>query len=215
MALEVSLPELDGEISYEEVKQAIRGLKGNRAPGDDGIPTEVYKVLPDNVITLLRKIYNHVYTSGDYPQTWSRGLVCPIYKVGSRTDSSNYRGISLLNGIGKIFTAILNNRLSEWVEGNDLLPEEQFGFRKNRQAIDCIYILNTVIEKARADYSPLYICYIDLKKAFDKVCHYLLWMKLRSLGISGKFLRILISMHRQEYNCHHSKQRNLSPAKKG
>ena len=131
MALEASLPELDDEISYEEVMQAIRGLKGNRAPGDDGIPAEVYKVLPDNVITLLRKIYNHVYTTRDYPQNWSRGLICPIYKASSRTDPSNYRGISLLNCIGKIFTAILNNRLSKWVEGNNLLPKEQFGFRKN------------------------------------------------------------------------------------
>ena len=104
------------------------------------------------------------------------------------TDPSN-RGISLLNCIGKIFTAILNNRLSEWVEGNNLLPEEQFGFRKNRRAVDCVYILNTVIEKARAEHSPLYICYVDLKKAFDNVCHYLLWMKL---GISEKFL---ISMY--------------------
>ena len=125
----------------------------------------------------------------------SRGLICPIYKAGSRTDPSNYRGISLLNCIGKIFTAILNNTLSEWVEGNNLLPEEQFGFRKNRRAVDCVYILNTVIEKARAEFSPLYICYVDLKKAFGNVCHYLLWMKLRSLGISGKFLRILISMY--------------------
>ena len=77
----------------------------------------------------------------------------------------------LVQGLIQVITeeSHSNNRLSEWVEGNNLLPKEQFGFRKNRRAVDCVYILNTVIEKARAEHSPLYICYVDLKKAFDNV----------------------------------------------
>ena len=65
---------------------------------------------------------------------------------GSSDDPNNYRGITLLNCIGKIFTSILYKRISDWEEVRNLLPEEQFGFRKYRRTTDCIFIFNTLIE---------------------------------------------------------------------
>ena len=170
------IPELDKQISPEEV---IKTLKNNKTPGPDGIPAEFYKALPERLLNILTAIFNLVFQLGQYPESWAEGLICPIHKSGVKTDPNNYRGITLLNCIGKIFTA----------EDSKLLPEEQYGFRKNRRAVDCVFILNTVIDKAKADKTPLYVCYVDLKKAFDKVVHHLLWKKLLSLGISDKVLR--------------------------
>ena len=122
------IPELDGCITQTEVAFAIRSLKCNKAPGEDGIPAETYKEINNQLLDLLTSIFNRILISGEYPEVWSEGIICPIYKAGERTDPRNYRGITLLNCIAKIFTSILHTRLSEWAEDNNVIPEEQFGF---------------------------------------------------------------------------------------
>ena len=78
-----------------------------------------------------------------YPENWSTGVITPIFKKGDRTFPKNYRGITLLPIMGKIFTKILRERLLHWAETNDLLNEAQFGFRPNRRTTDPILILTT------------------------------------------------------------------------
>ena len=101
----------------------------------------------------------------------------------------------MLNCIGKIFTSILNTTLKNWAEKNNIFPEEQYGFRENRRTVDCIFILNTLIEKTRGNHSQLFLCYVDLKNAFDSIQHSLLWKKLHALGVSGQIIRVLQSMY--------------------
>ena len=103
-----------------EVTFAIRSLKCNKAPGEDGIPAETYKEINNQLLDLLTSIFNRILISGEYPEVWSEGIICPIYKAEERTDPRNYRGITLLNCIAKIFTAILHTRLSEWAEDNNV-----------------------------------------------------------------------------------------------
>ena len=93
---------------------------------------------------------------------------------------TNYRGIILLNCMGKIFNAVLKNRLTEWAERTEILPESQFGFRKN---------------KAKISKTNIFICFVDFRKAFDSVDHSSLWNRLISLGISQQMLQILQSMY--------------------
>ena len=78
---------------------------------------------------------------------------------------------------------------------NIIFPEEQYGFRENRRAVDCIFILNILIEKTRANHSQLFLSYVDLKKAFDSIQHCLLWEKLHALGVSGQIIRVLQSIY--------------------
>ena len=115
------VPELDEVISFEEVCMAIKSMKPRKSPGVDGISTEVYKALPDHLVQLLTKIFNGILVTGEYPASWSVGLICPIYKAGEKEEPNTYRGITLLNCIGKIFTSILNTRLKNWAEKNKIL----------------------------------------------------------------------------------------------
>ena len=97
--------------------------------------------------------------------------------------------------MGKLFTAILCDRITQWATARQLLPETQFGFRKNRRTTDCLFIVNTLIERASCEKSTLFLCYVDFRKAFDSVDHYCLWKKLVQLGISQQTLTILQSMY--------------------
>ena len=80
------VPELDEVISFEEVCMAIKSMKPRKSPGVDGISIEVYKALPDHLVQLLTKIFNGILVTGEYPASWSVGLICPIYKAGEKEE---------------------------------------------------------------------------------------------------------------------------------
>ena len=78
------VPELDEVISFEEVCMAIKSMKSRKSPGVDGISAEVYKALPDHLVNLLTEIFNEILVTGEYPASWSVGLICPIYIAGEK-----------------------------------------------------------------------------------------------------------------------------------
>ena len=136
---------------------------------------------------------------GYYPLRWSESLVFMLHKKGERSDPNNYRSISLLNIISKLFTSILQKRLYSWCVLNNVLSENQFGFRPNRSTIDCIFIHNTLIQyHLSKKRGKLYACYIDFSKAFDSVSWEILWRKLEKLGIGteSRFLKILKAIYK-------------------
>ena len=97
--------------------------------------------------------------------------------------------------MGKIFTAILNRRLSKWSETNNVLSDCQAGFRKGHSTIDNIFILHAMIQKYSSVRNGKFYClFVDFSKAFDTVNHSLLLFKLKSLGVHGKMYRILQSL---------------------
>ena len=186
---------LDITIDEEEVWGAINALKHNKAPGLDRLPPELFKMFNQELVGFLTSLYNIVYSSGIYPKCWSLGCIVPIYKKGDESDTANYRGITLLPIIGKIFTTILKRRILQWAETNDKFNGTQFGFRKNRRTMDPIFITNTVAEEAKRLKQPMFVAFIDFAKAFDSVHHQLLWMKLSALGFSTRMLKILQNMY--------------------
>ncbi len=96
----------------------------------------------------------------------------PIFKAGNRADADNYRGIALLNITGKVLTRILNDRLMKIAE--QILLEQQAGFRKGRGTTDQIFCVRQIIEKHLEHGKALYMAFIDLKKAYDSVSRLLL-----------------------------------------
>ncbi len=125
------------EISVEEVKSAIKGLKKNKAPGIDALGSPVYQDFPEPLINHLTVLFNQILSTGDYPSSWSVGMIKPISKHGGdRSDPNNYRGITLLNVMGKLFSTIIYSRLEWWAETNEVLNDTQFGFRKNRRTTE-------------------------------------------------------------------------------
>ena len=110
------------------------------------------------------------------PEDWLESIVFSIYKKGNNRDPYNYRLISLLNVVSKIYECLLYNRLSKYSEDNGKNPNDQGEFRKNRGCADQIYILNAVFWHMRT--SKTYCAYIDVKKAFDSVWREVLWRRL-------------------------------------
>ena len=129
------------------------------------------------------------------------GIIVPIFKNGNTDDAHNYRGITLINILGKIYSQILLNRLSKWSEKHDKLSKNQFGFQKGKSTVDCIFLLHSVISKVLHSGEKLYCVFIDYEKAFDRINRPLLWHKLIHEGVSSKFVRALKSMYDEVRAC--------------
>ncbi|KAJ8024120.1 hypothetical protein HOLleu_36756 [Holothuria leucospilota] len=138
---------LNKDICIEEVTEQVRKLRNSKAPGIDGLINEFLKYSPTLVLENLTKFFNLVLSTSKVPTDWTIGLIQPIYKgKGSPKDVDNYRGITLLSSIGKLFTSILNDRIMNYMQVTGFLGDEQAGFRKGHSTLDHIFVLHTVID---------------------------------------------------------------------
>ena len=139
--------DLNQPFCEAEIRNFVQNLKNNKAAGIDRILNEFIKCSIDIMVPLYLKLFNKILDSGEIPDYWLTGIIIPIFKnKGSRDDANNYRGITLLSCLGKLFTSILNHRLTEFCEKNLILKEIQAGFRKGYSTLDHIYVLKNVIE---------------------------------------------------------------------
>merc|ERR1719273_111544 len=192
---ENTVTKLNKPIEIEEVRAVIKKLKNGKATGNDKITNEVIKYGGDNVKRLIWVMIRKCYELEKSPKQWLEGIMHPIYKKGDKRDPLNYRGIALLNTISKIYEAILNNRLYRWCEDNDIILEEQGGFREERGCADQIFILSSILKSRKK--KKTYCCYIDLKKAYDTVWRTGLWHRLWKKGIKGKMWKTLKNFYRK------------------
>ena len=145
---------------------------------------------------LYSKLFNIIFDTGILPDAWLEGKIRPIYKnKGSQLDPENYRPITILSCLGKLFTAILNNRLTKYLEHHESLHENQAGFRQGYSTTDHIYTLNSLIELFKSQKKKMFCTFIDFSKAFDTVWRIGLWEKLLSSSINGKMFRIIHNMY--------------------
>ena len=103
----VSIPILDDPISYDEVSTEIKNMKPNKACGPDGVPPGVFRSLPAHWIVLIMGLFNLIFSSASYPVSWTNAKMFKIFKRGSRKEPKNYRGITIINSIAKLYDLIL------------------------------------------------------------------------------------------------------------
>ena len=116
-------------------------------------------------------------------------------KKGEHTDPDNYKGITLLSVLGKVFTIILNKRITKWTENNKIIVENQAGFRKGYQTSDHIFTLQNLAKQDINKKQKLFVCFVDFKKAYDLVWRNGLLYKLMKYGISSKMKNMISSIY--------------------
>ena len=192
---------LNRPLEFGEIEVVIAKLKKRKATGLDNIPNEVLK--NNSVMIVLWKYLTACFESGLVPSLWLKLIINPIPK-GSGKDPYvplNYRGISLLCNISKVFTAILNIRITNYCNINSIFVDEQNGFRKGRSCDDHIFSLSSLIKNTLNDKESLFCAFIDLEKAFDGVERDLLYLRLLTLGIEGKIYNAIKSLYSNTLNC--------------
>ena len=132
-------------------------------------------------------LFNQLWRKEMYPSAWNDLFLLPIFKSGSYKDTNNYRRISIMSCLGKLFCVFVNQRFFAWIEKNGKISTQQEGlWRRMGCDLQCFCLISGQVFK----------CFIDFKKAYDSVNHKLLWEKLIAAGTSSKILNLIKSMYK-------------------
>ena len=194
---------LNIEFTVEEIFACVKALKNGKACSTDMILNEFIKSTFDKMEQIYVSLFNRILNEGQIPESWTIGLIVPIYKnKGDKDDFNNYRGITLLSCLGKLFTSVINSRLNRFAEETRLINENQTGFRKNYSTLDHVFLLKNLIDlNVKNGKQKLYCAFIDYKKAFDTVWRSALWHKLVKSGITGKLYNVITNMYSNIKSC--------------
>ena len=187
--------ELNRNFSHVDILKAIKQLKTNKSGGPDKLINEMFMHGKNILVPTLCNLFNKIFEIGKLPDDWTEGYVIPLHKKGDANEVENYRGITLLSTLGKLFTRVINNRLNEWAENYSLLIEAQAGFRIHMSTVDNIVVLHGLISHILNQGKRLFCAFIDFTKAFDYIVRDNLWYKLIKVGLRGKLLYIIKSMY--------------------
>jgi hypothetical protein len=179
--------------SEEEVSNIINNLDQNCSSGIDQISTKSIKCIKRFIVPKLTQCINFCLANGTFPDALKVAKVTPIYKSGNRSDPGNYRPVSVLPVMSKIFEKIIYNRLNNYLTQFNFLYDRQYGFRSQSSTLSATIDLVT---KIKLNIDAKNIClgiFIDLKKAFDTVCHPILLEKLRNIGVTDNAHKIFES----------------------
>jgi len=141
----------------------IQFEKREKNHGNDDILNEYFiEFIPvDDFLSISHVLFNAMFLNGIFPKTLSDALIVPVHKHGDTSIPDNYRGISLLNNLAKLFTSILNKCLIAWENNNEVVTDAQFGFRPGLGTVDAIFANTTFIERKLSKNKRLYFCFVD------------------------------------------------------
>ena len=194
--------ELDYEITLKQLKEASPILKPGKSNGIDIICNEMIQPLLSQYPEVVRLLFNLILKSGVIIPEWIVGLIVPIHKKGQKSEPSNYRGITLMSCLGKLFMAILNKRLLQYTMQNKILSESQLGFIAGNRCSDAHIIINNIVRKhCHKNKAKLFCSFIDFSKAFDTIPRDILFRKLQSYGINGRFFNIIKNIYNDDQAC--------------
>ena len=180
-------------ITMENVMDAIWTLKSGKCADEDGLTAEHFHNAPFSVLQRLMQIFNQMLRHSFVPKNFRFGFMIPIIKDNnvSHSDVSNYRGITISPIISKIFEHVLKNVYSEFF----FTSSHQFGFKKKNSTSHSLYCLRETIDYYVNNGSSVYCSFLDASKAFDRLVHAGLFLKLMERKIPLQLLNILITWH--------------------
>lgn len=198
---QVENEEINHNITIEEVRQAVNKLKDGKATGVDCVQNECLK--QDTILNVLWKLLYLCFDKSIVPSIWLKAIISPIPKCSKKDPyiPLNYRGISLLSCVSKTYTSILNTRIINYCENNNLLEDEQNGFRKNRSCADHIFSLNTIIRNRINNKESTFCAFVDFEKAFDWVNRDLLLYRLQQYNVNGKVYKAIRKLYSNTWSC--------------
>ena len=205
------------KTNSNEVSKLISKLNNKKSSGFDDLSAKFLKLCSPFISAPLANIFNSSIYNGVYPDLLKTARVTPIYKKGVKSDPGNYRPISVLSQVNKVFEKILHKRLYKYLTKFKILYEYQFGFREGHSTTQALAEITDRLKNVMDDKELSCGIFIDLTKAFDTVDHNILLRKMFSYGIRGNVHNLFKSYlsNRQQYVRVNNANSDLKPVKCG
>ena len=178
------------------VRKVVMNLDLSKASGPDCVPVVVVKNCEPELSYILAELFNKCLKESCFPDCWKVSSVVPVFNnVGERSTAKNYRPVSLLSVVRKVFEKLVNNRIVDHLEKCGLFSDFQYGFRSSRSTADLLTVVSDRIARAFNRSGATRAVALDISKAFDMVWHAGLLHKLKSYEISGLIFSLISSFH--------------------
>jgi len=180
------------EISEAEVKASLDQMKSGKAADPSGVVSEMLKAAGDAGVRGLTSLFKKILSERKVPIDWTRSWITSVYKgKGDALECSSYRGIKLLEHAMKVFERVIERRLRITIQ----IDEMQFRFRPRRGTTDAIFVVRQLQEKYMEKKKDLWMAFVDLEKAFDRVPREVLWWALRKMNVPEQLLEVIKAMY--------------------
>lgn len=178
----------------KEIEIAMQKIKAGKSPGKDRISSDMLRHT-GSLTEEYVKLFNLIVANQEAPDGFGHSRTLLMHKKGDATDLNNFRPLSMLPLVYKLFTRVVNNRIEQDVERS--LENCQTGFRKSFSTLDNLQTVCQVIEKATEYKFPLFMAFVDLKKAFDMVEHSAIWKALDEAGVAQELIITLKNIYEE------------------
>ncbi|XP_057299216.1 uncharacterized protein LOC130629859 [Hydractinia symbiolongicarpus] len=172
-------------ITVNETMKHLQSLNRKKSVGLDDLPSWLLKDCMEVIASPLTYIINMSFETSTFPSDWKRTKVLPLFKSGARSSVNNYRPISVIPAISKVIEKVVHEQLTAYLESNNLINNNQFGFRPRRSTELAATIFIDTVKLKVNDGKMVGAVFLDLTKAFDMLSHGKLLSKLSSFGIVG------------------------------
>ena len=176
-------------VTVNEIREFVNKLEKGKACGNDGIASE-HLIYADPILCVILSLgFTSFFSHGYLPDMFMHAVICPIVKDKSKdlTSVDNYRPVALVTAISKLFELCILTRIEALLVTSDL----QFGFKRSHSTDMCIFVLKEIVDFYKRHNTPIFLCFMDATKAFDRVNHWTLFRKLINRHIPLFIVRIL------------------------
>ena len=188
-------------IAEFEVLKTVKNFKNKKSNDPHGLSMEILKQVIPNIVKPLTYICNKSFLEGCFPDSMKISRIVPIFKAGDKNTLDNYRPISILPQFSKVLEKLFQNRLLNFVEKNNVLNDNQYGFRRNRSTTIALFDLSQKVSTFLENKLSALGIFVDLRKAFDTIDHGILLKKIEYMGVRGIALKWVASYlnNRKQY----------------
>lgn len=180
-------------ITKDEILKALQNAKNKKATMSDDVPSEIIKLIDDQNIDVLHKIFNKVYDTGFFPSDWLLSTFIALPKKVNAKSCNDHRLISLMSHALKIFLKVLHNRMYPKAEIH--MGKTQFGFKGGTGTREALFCVQVLVQNCCDVKKDVFLCFLDYEKAFDKVQHHKLMEILSTIDIDEKTIRCIKNLY--------------------
>ncbi|CAF0989180.1 unnamed protein product [Brachionus calyciflorus] len=178
----------------DQIDELLTSIPSQSGPGISEIPTKIFKSSTKKLKTILAYLFNYSLLTNSVPNEWKTAVVTPLFKKkGSSEDLNNYRGISILPPVAKLFEKLLHKQILDYLNKNNIISDDQHGFRANYSCESALHEIISEINNIRSKRLIGLLLFIDFRKAFDTIDSQLLLIKLRKYGFSNSAINLIKS----------------------
>ena len=189
------------EENPANIEKMINNIKIDVATGEDEIGAKLIKDSKTTITPILTKIINKCYKLNTFPECMKKAIIIPIYKKENPDEISNYRPISILPILSKIFERSAVDQMVEYLEKNNLISPNQHAYRKLHSTVTCLTEVINHVHNLLENKKHTAIASLDLSKAFDSINHKLILKKLTNLGLKSEavlYIKSYLANRRQK-----------------